>query len=335
MPDSPRRALITGISGQDGSYLAELLLARNYEVHGLVRRSSHLTTTRLDHLYQEPRTPGVRLFLHHGDMTDGSSLRRLLSTTRPDEIYNLAAQSHVRVSFEQAEYTTDVVALGTLRLLEAARDYSEVSGQAVRIYQASSSEMFGSTPPPQNESTPFHPVSPYAIAKLAAHHLAGNFRESYGMFIACGILFNHESPRRGETFVTRKVTRAAARISLGMQQTLFLGNLDATRDWGFAGDYVEAMWLMLQQERAKDYVISTGESYSVRQLLDEAFAVVGLKWEDYVQIDPYYFRPAEVNALHGDSSLARQELGWAPKVSFKELVGMMVRSDLEAARKEL
>lgn len=302
-----RRALITGITGQDGSYLTELLLDKGYEVHGLVRRSSSFNTGRLAHLYQDPHEPAARLFLHYGDLLDTSSLLRVLDRARPDEVYHLGSQTHVRVSFDIPVHTGDVTALGTTRLLESIRE----SGQNPRFYQASSSEIFGSSPPPQSEATPFLPRSPYAAAKLYAYFMARNYREAYGLFAANGILFNHESPRRGETFVTRKITRAAARIKLGMQDKLFLGNLDARRDWGFAGDYVEAMWLMLQQDRPDDYVIATGESHSVREL-----------------IDPRYRRPAEVDDLRGDMSKARRELKWEPRVGFKELVQMMVDHDL-------
>ena len=329
-----KKALITGITGQDGSYLAELLLEKGYEVHGIIRRASTFNTDRIDHLYKDPHDPDARLFLHYGDLTDGTGLRRILERVQPDEIYNLAAQSHVKVSFEQPEYTADVVATGTLRLLEALRDYMQVSGREVRFYQAGSSEMFGAAPPPQSEKTPFYPRSPYAVAKVAAYWYAVNYREAYGMFIANGILFNHESPRRGETFVTRKITRAAGRIKLGLQKKLYLGNLDAKRDWGFAGDYVEAMWRMLQQPEPDDYVVATGESHSVREFLEEAFGLLGLDWRDYVEIDPRYFRPTEVDYLLGDPTKAKEKLGWEPRVSFKELVKMMVEHDLELARQE-
>lgn len=329
-----KKALITGITGQDGSYLTEFLLNKGYEVHGIIRRASTFNTDRIDHLYRDPHDPETRLFLHYGDMTDGTGLRRILEKVQPDEVYNLAAQSHVKVSFEQPEYTADVVATGTLRLLEALRDYIKVSGREVRFYQAGSSEMFGAAPPPQNEKTPFYPRSPYAVSKVAAYWYAVNYREAYGMFICNGILFNHESPRRGETFVTRKITRAATRIKLGLQDKLYLGNLDAKRDWGYAGDYVEAMWLMLQQAEPDDYVIATGESHSVREFLDEAFGLLGLDWRKYVEIDPRYFRPTEVEFLLGDATKARQKLGWKPKVTFKELVKMMVEHDLELAYQE-
>lgn len=329
-----KKALITGITGQDGSYLAELLLQKGYEVHGIIRRASTFNTDRIDHLYKDPHDPEARLFLHYGDLTDGTGLRRILEKVQPDEVYNLGAQSHVKVSFEQPEYTADVVATGTLRLLEALRDYIKVSGKEVRIYQAGSSEMFGASPPPQNEKTPFYPRSPYAAAKVAAYWYAVNYREAYGLFICNGILFNHESPRRGETFVTRKITRAVGRIKMGLQKKLYLGNLEAKRDWGYAGDYVEAMWLMLQQSEPDDYVIATGESHSVREFLEEAFGYVGLDWRRYVEVDPRYFRPTEVDHLQGDATKARAKLGWRPKVTFKELVRMMVDHDLELARQE-
>jgi GDPmannose 4,6-dehydratase len=329
-----KRALITGITGQDGSYLAELLLGKGYEVHGVVRRASTFNTERIEHLYRDPHEKGTRLFLHYGDVGDGTGLRRILEKVRPDEVYNLAAQSHVRVSFDQPEYTADAVATGALRLLEALRDYGVTSGKPARFYQASSSEMYGAAAPPQSEATPFHPRSPYAVSKVAAHWYAVNYREAYGMFVASGILFNHESPRRGETFVSRKVTRAAARIKLGLQDKLYMGNLDAKRDWGFAGDYVEAMWRMLQAEKAADYVIATGEAHSVRELLEVAFGHLELEWGKYVEVDPRYFRPSEVDHLCGDPSKARKELGWEPKVRFAELVKMMVDHDLELARQE-
>jgi GDPmannose 4,6-dehydratase len=329
-----KRALITGITGQDGSYLSELLISKGYEVHGIVRRASTFNTERLELLYRDPHESGAQLFLHYGDVADGTGLRRILEKVRPDEVYNLAAQSHVRVSFDQPEYTADAVATGALRLLEALRDYGVISHTAVRFYQASSSEMFGSAPPPQTEATSFHPRSPYAVAKVAAHWYGVNYREAYGMFVASGILFNHESPRRGETFVSRKVTRAAARIKLGLQKKLYMGNLDAKRDWGFAGDYVEAMWLMLQAERPQDYVVATGESHSVRELVEAAFEHVGLNWKDYVEVDPRYFRPAEVDHLRGDATKAKRDLGWEPRVRFVDLVRMMVEGDLELARQE-
>jgi GDPmannose 4,6-dehydratase len=328
-----RRALITGITGQDGAFLAEFLLNQGYEVHGIVRRASTFNTERLDSIYADPHNQGVRLTLYYGDITDGASLRRTLERAEPDEIYNLAAQSHVRVSFDQAEYTADAVATGALRLLEAVRDYL-VSGHDVRVYQAGSSEMFGAVPPPQNELTPFYPRSPYAVSKVAAHWYGVNYREAYGLYLCNGILFNHESERRGETFVTRKITRALARIKLGLQNKLYLGNLEARRDWGYAGDYVEAMWLMLQQPEPDDYVIATGESHSVRDFLDLAASYCGVDWQEHVAKDPRYFRPTEVDFLCGDASKARQKLGWAPKVTFPELVEMMVKHDLEVAEQE-
>ena len=329
-----KRALITGITGQDGSYLAELLLDKGYEVHGLIRRSSVFTTDRIDHLYQDPHEPDVRLYLHYGDLTDATVLRRVLEEAEPREIYNLGAQSHVAVSFQEPEYTADVDAVGVLRLLDAVRDYVRRTDGDVRFYQAGTSEMFGSEPPPQDEKTRFHPRSPYAVSKVAAHWYGVNYREAYGLFICNGILFNHESPRRGETFVTRKITRAAARIRLGLQEKLFLGNLDAKRDWGFAGDYVDGMWRMLQHEEPDDYVLATGESHSVRDFLEAAFGIVDLDWRDFVEIDPRYFRPSEVDHLEGDPSKAREVLGWRPRVSFPDLVEMMVESDLELARQE-
>jgi GDPmannose 4,6-dehydratase len=329
-----RRALITGITGQDGSYLAELLLEKGYVVHGIVRRASTFNTERIDHLYRDPHSPDARLFLHYGDLADSSALRRILEEVQPDEIYHLGAQSHVRVSFDEAEYTADVVAVGSLRVFEAVRDYQQRTGHMVRIYQAGSSEMFGAAAPPQHERTPFHPRSPYAVSKVAAHWYAINYRESYGLFISNGILFNHESPRRGETFVTRKITRAVGRIKHGLQDKLYLGNLDARRDWGFAGDYVDAMWRMLQQDAPDDYVISTGEAHSVREFVELAFGQAGLDWERHVLIDPRYYRPAEVDHLMGDSSKAHEALGWRPRVSFPELVTLMVEHDLALAERE-
>jgi GDPmannose 4,6-dehydratase len=326
-----KKALITGITGQDGSYLAELLNAKGYEVHGLKRRSSSFNTDRVDDIYVDAHTSGARFFLHYGDLSDASCLARHLTEIRPDEIYNLGAQSHVRVSFEIPEYTSDIVGMGAVRLLEAIR----LSGINARFYQASSSEMYGSTPPPQSEKTPFHPRSPYACAKAFAHQITVNYRESYGMHASCGILFNHESPRRGETFVTRKITRAVAQIKLGLQDKLFLGNLDARRDWGFAGDYVRAMWLMLQQEVPDDYVIGTGESHSVREFVELSFAHAGLDWQKYVAIDSRYFRPAEVDALEADATKAHSALGWRPEVGFRELVSMMVDADLADLRRRL
>ena len=325
-----RRALITGITGQDGSFLAELLLAKGYIVHGIARRASTFNTERLDAIYADPHEHGVRLHLHYGDLSDGASLRRILEQAQPAEIYNLAAQSHVRVSFDQAQYTAEIVGTGTLRLLEAVRE----SSPHVRFYQAGSSEMFGASPPPQSESTPFHPRSPYAVSKVAAHWFARNYREAYGLFISNGILFNHESPRRGETFVTRKITRALTRIKLGLQKKLYLGNLDAERDWGYAGDFVEAMWRMLQQPAPDDFVVATGESHSVRDFLDAAARYCGLDWTRFVETDSRYFRPTEVASLRGDASKARRELGWKPTVTFEELVKMMVDHDMELARQE-
>jgi GDPmannose 4,6-dehydratase len=335
MTEGRKKALLTGITGQDGSYLTELLLNKGYEVHGLIRRSSTFNTGRIDHLYEDPHLQGVRLFLHYGDLSDGTGLRRVLEEVQPDEVYNLGAQSHVKVSFEQPEYTADIVGLGTLRLLEAIRDYQQRTGKVIKMYQAGSSEMFGKVHEiPQKETTPFHPRSPYAVAKVYAYWQTVNYREAYGLFAANGILFNHESPRRGETFVTRKITRAATRIKLGLQEKLYLGNLDAKRDWGYAGDYVEAMWLMLQQEEPDDYVIATGETRSVREFVEAVFERLSLNWKEYVEIDPRYFRPAEVDILLGDASKARKKLGWKPNTSFEELVDMMVRSDLELARRE-
>jgi GDPmannose 4,6-dehydratase len=331
METPAKRALVTGITGQDGSYLAELLLARGYEVHGVIRRASSFNTGRIDHLYRDPHDPDARLHLHYGDLNDGSVLNRLLREIRPDEIYNLGAQSHVRTSFDLPEYTAEVTGLGAVRLLEALRE----SGLRPKYYQASSSELFGRvTEVPQRETTPFHPRSPYACAKAYAFHITRNYREAYGIFAVNGILFNHESPRRGETFVTRKITRAAARIKLGLQDVLYLGNLEARRDWGYAPEYVEAMWRMLQADEPDDYVIATGESHSVREFLEEAFGLLDLDWRDYVRIDPTYFRPAEVDLLVGDASKAAERLGWEPKVRFRELVRLMVEADLELARRE-
>jgi GDPmannose 4,6-dehydratase len=329
-----KKALITGVTGQDGSFLAEFLLRQGYEVHGLIRRASTFNTERLDPIYADPHEHGAALYLHYGDVTDGTGLRRTIEKVQPLEIYNLAAQSHVRVSFDQPEYTADVVATGALRVLEAVRDYNAVTGEQVRIYQAGSSEMFGAAAPPQSERTPFYPRNPYAVSKLAAHWYAVNYREAYGLFISNGILFNHESERRGETFVTRKITRALGRIKMGLQKKLFLGNLDARRDWGFAGDYVEAMWLMLQQPKPDDFVVATGEAYSVREFLDEAAHCCELDWHKYVESDPRYFRPTEVDYLLGDASKARDTLGWKPRVDFHELVRRMVEHDLEMARQE-
>ncbi len=327
-------ALISGITGQDGSYLAELLLAKGYQVHGIVRRSSTFNTDRLDHLYADPHRNDARLYLHYGDLANAARLRHVIEEIQPDEIYNLGAQSHVRVSFDQAEYTADVVATGTLRLLEAFRDYAVASGRRPRFYQAGSSEMFGASAPPQSEKTPFYPRSPYAVSKVAAHWYAVNFREAHDLFITNGILFNHESPRRGETFVTRKITRALTRIRLGLQEKIYLGNLDAKRDWGHAQDFVRAMWLMLQQAAPDDFVVATGESYSVREFLDIAADAAGVDWHAHVEIDPRYFRPTEVDFLQGDASKAREQLGWSPEISFDQLVRGMVENDLELARQE-
>lgn len=329
-----KRALITGITGQDGSYLSELLLAESYEVHGIIRRASSFNTDRIDHLYLDPHKNEAKLFLHYGDLSDGPGLRRIIEQVEPDEIYNLAAQSHVAVSFMQPEYTADVDGLGTLRLLEAIRDYGDRTGKSTRFYQAGTSEMFGASPPPQSESTPFYPRSPYAAAKVMAFHLVRNYREAYGLYAVNGILFNHESERRGETFVTRKITRAAARIKLGMQEKLYLGNLDAKRDWGHAEDFVKAMWLMLQQEQPDDYVVATGEAYSVRDFVERVFSRLDLDWQAYVEIDPRYYRPTEVEYLLGDPSKAKGKLGWEPKVGIEELVSRMLEHDLELARQE-
>jgi len=329
-----KTALIFGITGQDGSFLAEFLLEKGYDVHGVIRRASTFNTDRIDAVYRDPHENRAALRLHYGDMSDGTGLRRVIAQVQPDEIYNLAAQSHVRVSFDQAEYTADVVGTGTLRALEAVRDHMKAGGKPVRFYQAGSSEMFGAAPPPQNEATPFYPRSPYAVSKVAAHWYAVNYREAYGLFVSNGILFNHESERRGETFVTRKITRALGRIKLGMQKKLYLGNLEAKRDWGYAGDYVEAMWMMLQAPQPGDYVVATGESHSVREFLDLAGEYIGLDWTLHVETDPRYFRPSEVDHLRGDSSKARSELGWRPKMEFPELVRLMVEQDLDLAQQE-
>jgi GDPmannose 4,6-dehydratase len=319
------KALITGITGQDGSYLAEFLLEKGYEVHGIIRRASTFNTGRIDHLYKDPHINGVRLFLHYGDIADSTNLIKLLYRIQPDEVYHLAAQSHVRVSFDIPEYTGDVTALSTVRILEAIRE----AGMKSKFYQASSSEMFGKVrETPQRETTPFYPRSPYGAAKLYAHWMTINYRESYGLFASSGILFNHESPRRGETFVTRKITRAAARIKAGLQNKLYLGNLDAKRDWGYAKEYVEAMWLMLQQDRPDDYVIATGETHSVSEFLEEAFSSLDLDWREYVELDPKYLRPTEVDMLIGDAGKAKRALNWEPKVTFKELVHLMVDADM-------
>lgn len=326
-----KRALITGITGQDGSFLAELLLEKGYEVYGVIRRSSSFNTERIDHLYQDPHEPDTRLRLLYGDLNDSSSLNIILRSTQPDEIYNLGAQSHVRVSFDVPEYTAEITGLGAVRLLEAIRDV----GIRPKFYQASSSELYGkASQVPQTERTPFHPRSPYGCAKAYAYYITVNFRESYGMFACNGILFNHESERRGETFVSRKITRAATRIKQGLQSKLYLGNLDAQRDWGYARDYVEAMWLMMQAEHADDYVIATGETRSVREFLTEAFGYLDLDWNEHVEIDSRYYRPAEVDILQGDATKARQVLGWKPKVQFKELVRLMVDHDMDLARRE-
>src|SRR5829696_6527271 len=327
----PKRALITGITGQDGSYLAELLLSKGYEVHGLIRRASTFNTARIDHLYVDPHDSEARLFLHYGDLSDGARLVTLLTEVKPDEVYNLAAQSHVRVSFDEPEHTADTTGTGTIRMLEAVR----LSGIKTRFYQASSSELYGATPPPQNEQTPFYPRSPYAAAKLYSYWITKNYREAYDMFAVNGILFNHESPRRGETFVTRKITRAVARIAAGLQEKLFLGNLDAQRDWGYAKEYVEAMWLMLQVDDPEDFVIATGETHTVREAVEIAFARAGLDADDHVEIDPRYYRPSEVDVLLGDASRAKEKLGWEPKVHFKELVELMVDADVAALEDQL
>lgn len=325
-----KKALITGITGQDGSYLAELLLSKGYEVHGFIRRASTFNTGRLEAIYADPHSGSSRLFLHYADLADASALSRLLGKIQPDEIYNLAAQSHVRVSFDSPEYTTDIVATGTVRLLEAIRE----SGIKPRFYQASSSEMFGKVQEiPQRETTPFYPRSPYGCAKVYSYWITVNYRESYGLFACNGILFNHESPRRGETFVTRKITRAVAHIQAGLQDKLYLGNLDAKRDWGYAKEYVEAMWLMLQQDQPDDYVVATGETHSVREFLEIAFGHAGLDWRRHVEIDPRYFRPAEVELLIGDSTKARQKLGWQPKTTFVDLAKLMVDADIELLRR--
>ncbi len=326
-----KTALITGITGQDGSYLAELLLSKGYLVYGLIRKSSSHNTERIDHIYQDPHSPDPRLILVYGDLNDASSVNKLVRTSRPDEIYNLGAQSHVRVSFDIPEYTAESAGLGTVRLLEGIRE----TGLETKFYQASSSEMFGNVPVPQDEQTPFHPRSPYAAAKVYSHWITVTYRNAYDLFASNGILFNHESPRRGETFVSRKISKAVARIKLGLQKKLFLGNLDAQRDWGFAGDYVRAMWLMLQQEKPGDYVIATGRMHSVRDFLGAAFGYAELDWEDFVEIDPRYLRPNEVDRLEGDATKANQELGWEPQVSFEELVRIMVDADMKMERVKL
>jgi GDPmannose 4,6-dehydratase len=325
-----KKAFLTGITGQDGSYLAELLLSKGYEVHGLIRRSSTFNTDRIDHLYRDVHEPNTKLFLHYGDLSVSGQLMDLLHSIAPDEIYHLGAQSHVRVSFDMPEYTGDITGLGTLRILEAIRK----TGIKTKFYQASSSEMFGTAEPPQSEKTMFQPRSPYAAAKVYAYYIAQNYRDAYNLFATNGILFNHESPRRGETFVTRKITRAATHIKLGLKNKLYLGNLEAKRDWGYAGDFVEAMWLMLQQEKPDDFVIATGETHSVRDFAEKVFAKLDLDYKKYVAVDPRYFRPTEVDVLLGDSSKAKKILGWQPKVTFDELINMMIATDMEIARKE-
>lgn len=326
-----KKALITGINGQDGSYLAELLLSKGYEVHGIIRRASTFNTSRIDHLYTDPHVNGVNFFLHYGDLSDSTNLIKLLYRLRPDEIYHLAAQSHVRVSFDIPEYTGDVTALGTVRILEAIRE----TGVAAKFYQASSSEMYGMVQEvPQRETTPFYPRSPYGCSKVYAYWITVNYRESYGIYACNGILFNHESPRRGETFVTRKITRGLSRIKAGLESKLYLGNLDAKRDWGYAKEYVEAMWMMLQCEKPDDFVIATGETHSVREFLEEAFTYAGLDWKEHVEIDSRYFRPAEVDLLVGDASKARKALSWQPRTTFRELVHLMVEADIELLNKE-
>ena len=326
-----KKALITGITGQDGSYLSEFLLEKGYEVHGIIRRTSTFNTDRIEHIYEDPHSPTARMFLHYGDLTDGTTMRRILEEVQPQEIYNLGAQSHVRVSFDSPEYTVDTVGMGTLRLLEAIRDYQKRTSMEVKFYQAGSSEMFGKVQAvPQAETTPFYPRSPYACAKVYAHWQTINYRESYNLFACNGILFNHESPRRGETFVTRKITMAIAKIVAKKQKKLYLGNLDAKRDWGYTKDYVRAMWLMLQQDNPDDYVVATGETHSIREFLDIAFSHVNLKWQDYVAFDPRYLRPTEVDLLIGDPHKAKTKLGWQPSVDFPGLVKLMVDSDLEA-----
>jgi GDPmannose 4,6-dehydratase len=325
-----KKAFVTGITGQDGSYLAEFLLHKEYEVHGLIRRSSTFNTERIDHLYHDFHTPDTKLFLHYGDLSVSGQLMDLLHSIQPDEIYHLGAQSHVRVSFDMPEYTGDVTGLGTLRILEAIRK----TGIKTKFYQASSSEMFGAASPPQSENTTFQPRSPYAAAKVYAYYIVQNYRDAYGLFATNGILFNHESPRRGETFVTRKITRAATQIKLGLKNKLFLGNLDAKRDWGFAGDFVEAMWLMLQQDKPDDFVIATGETHSVREFTEKVFSKLNLDYNKYVSVDPRYFRPTEVDILLGDASKAKKALGWKPKVTFDALIDMMIATDMELAKKE-
>lgn len=326
-----QKALITGITGQDGSYLAELLLKKGYEAHGIIRRSSTFNTSRIDQIYEDPHVEKRHLHLHYGDLADATTIRKLIYEIKPDEIYNLGAQSHVRVSFDIPEYTANITGLGALRVLEAIKDYEKHVGKKVKFYQASSSEMFGSSPPPQNEATPLNPRSPYGFAKVFAFEMAKNYRESYGMFAANGILFNHESERRGETFVTRKITRGVASIVAGLEKKLYLGNLDARRDWGYAPEYVEAMWLMLQQDKPDDFVIGTGKSHSVRDFVKTAFNHAGIKnWEEYIDIDPNYYRPTEVEDLTADPTKAKKVLGWEPKITFETLVKKMIKSDLIA-----
>lgn len=325
-----KKALITGITGQDGSYLTELLLEKNYEVHGIIRRASTFNTGRINHLYQDPHINGVKLFLHYGDLSDTGNIRKLIFQIQPDEIYHLGAQSHVRVSFDMPEYTADVTGLGTLRILEAIKDFQEQTGKKIKFYQASSSEMFGSSPPPQNEKTLFHPRSPYGCAKVFAYHATVNYREAYDIFACNGILFNHESPRRGETFVTKKITRSVARIKAGLDKKLYLGNLNARRDWGYAPEYMEAAWLMLQQPKPDDYVIGTGEARSVKEFVEAAFKSAGVdNWQDYVEIDPRYYRPAEVEVLIADASKAKEKLNWEAKTKFGDLVKIMTEADLK------
>jgi len=333
---SSKKAIITGITGQDGSYLAELLLAKNYEVHGVIRRASTFNTGRIDHLYQDPHIHGIRLFLHYGDINDANTMRRLIYQVKPSEIYHLGAQSHVRVSFDIPEYTANVTGLATLRILEAVKDYHDQTGERIRFYQASSSEMFGSSPPPQNEATPFRPRSPYGCAKVFAYHTTVNYREAYNIFAVNGILFNHESPRRGETFVTRKITRGIARILAGLDKKIYLGNLEARRDWGFAPEYMEVAWQMLQYKEPDDYVVGTGKAYSVKEFLQKAFARAKIpNWEEYVEIDPRYFRPTEVEHLVADPRKVKQKLGWEPKTGLDALVGIMLDADIENVRTEL
>ena len=327
-----KKALIFGVTGQDGSYLVEFLLGKDYDVHGVIRRSSTFNTGRIEHIYQDPHASDIRLHLHYGDLTDASTVRKLIYKIQPDEIYNLGAQSHVRVSFDIPEYTANITGLGTLRILDAIKDYEDYAHKKIRFYQASSSEMFGAAPPPQNENTPFYPRSPYGVAKVFAYHTTRNYREAYGIFAVNGILFNHESPRRGETFVTRKITRGIARIKAGLDKKIYLGNLEAKRDWGYAPEYVEAMWLMLQQPEADDFVIGTGESHSVKEFVEAAFAHAGLDSREYVQNDPRYHRPTEVEILVADPRKAKEKLGWEAKTKFHELVKIMVDADLEIVR---